>query len=173
MSRGSSPSACRSRIPRSLAAGSRGPRRSRLQGELSRREDADADRLPPSFGQDDVLFDAILRNRKINIAKVHGDLNGFLERTGLGGLEELLDRLDRMLVRQGRSPPAVRAARMASCRGEAAKERGPNKALRTRDAGSVFGELRTGLDASPSSVARNRRSERHRRGIISRPMITA
>src|SRR5213594_106048 len=83
----------------------------RLQGELSRREDADADRLPASFRQDDVLFDAILRDRKINIAKVHGDLDGLFERTGLGGLEQLLDGLDRMLVRQGRSPPAVRAAR--------------------------------------------------------------
>src|SRR5207244_1957672 len=83
----------------------------RLQGELSRREDADADRLPASFRQDDVLFDAILRDRKINIAKVHGDLDGLFERTGLGGLEQLLDGLDRMLVRRGRSPPAVRAAR--------------------------------------------------------------
>src|SRR5881409_136372 len=83
----------------------------RLQGELSRREDADADRLHGYFRQDDVLFDAILRDRKINIAKVHGDLDGLFERTGLGGLEQLLDGLDRMLVRQGRSPPAVRAAR--------------------------------------------------------------
>src|SRR5213594_3452218 len=82
----------------------------RLERKLTGSEDADADRLPPSFRQDDVFFDAILRDRKIDIAQVHGDLDGFFERAGLGGLEQLLDCLDRMLVRQGRSPPAVRAA---------------------------------------------------------------
>src|SRR6266705_2041201 len=48
--------------------------------------------------------------KSYDIAGVHGDLDGLFERAGLGGLEQLLDCLDRMLVRQGRSPPAVRAA---------------------------------------------------------------
>src|SRR5881398_901814 len=104
------PCACRWRTPRSLAAGSRGPRRSSPSGRVLPTRRRTRESVSPSFGQDDILFDAILRDGKINVAKVHGDFDGLFERAGLGGLQKLLDCLDRVLVRQGKSPPAVCAA---------------------------------------------------------------
>src|SRR6266566_1093179 len=102
----------------------------RLQGEVPRGKDAHADGLASAPRQHDLLIEAVLGDGKVDFAQVHRDLDGLLELPGLRGLEELLDRLDRMLVRQGESPPAVRAATRASCTEKPAKERALNKALR-------------------------------------------
>src|SRR3989449_677549 len=102
----------------------------RLQREFPGGEHANANRFAAPLRKDDFLVHAILRHGKVDVPQVHRYLDGLLELPGLRGLQELLDRLNRMLVRQGKSPPAVRAANGASCTGEAAKECGPNKALR-------------------------------------------
>src|SRR6266566_2859192 len=100
---------------------------SRLQRELARREDANANRLPTALRQDDFLIDPVLRDGQVDVSQVHGELDGLLELSRLRGLQELPDGLDRMLVRHGTSPPAVRSANPASCKGKATKGRGLNK----------------------------------------------
>src|SRR2546423_10603100 len=100
---------------------------SRLQRELAGGEDTNANRLPPALRQDDLLVDPVLRDGQVDVSQVHGELDGLLELSRLRGLQELPDGLDRMLVRHGTSPPAVRSANPASCKGKATKGSGLNK----------------------------------------------
>ena len=116
---------------------------SRLQGELSRREDGHANRLPASLREDHVLLDPVLWDGHVHIPQVQGDLDGLVKFPRLRGLEEFLDCLHGMLVRQGISPPAVRAAGPASCKGNATKGRGLNKVSGRRaplTSGTAFGD---------------------------------
>src|SRR5207249_12006159 len=76
---------------------------------------------------DDVLIHQIVSDRTVDVAEVPGDFHGALELARLCRHEKFLDSHNRMLVRHGKSPPAVRAANVASCRGKATKGRGLNK----------------------------------------------
>src|SRR2546428_5998323 len=73
----------------------RGPR---LLRHLPGAEDADADRLPPSFREDDLLAQAVLRAGQVAVPQVHGDLHGLLEFPLRGRFKGLPDRLDRLLL---------------------------------------------------------------------------
>src|SRR5256885_8053748 len=122
-----------------------------LQGELTRSEHADANRFATSLRQDHFLVHPVLRDGQVDVSQVHGELDGLLELPRLCVLQELPDGLDRMLVRHGTSPPAVRSANPASCKGKATKGRGLNKVSGNASRGGISGpRFRKSTSPQPS-----------------------